>query len=101
MPSGLHFSSHLPSLPPSLPPLLKHVLDTVPHLLSEGDKKWLMHQLLKGTEFMHARWYLHRDLKVSPSLRPSLPPSLPPFLLLSFSADLPLPPFLLLSFSAD
>uniref|UniRef100_I2CPA2 Cyclin-dependent kinase 2 homolog n=2 Tax=Nannochloropsis gaditana TaxID=72520 RepID=I2CPA2_NANGC len=44
---------------------LKHVLDTVPHLLSEGDKKWLMRQLLEGIAYMHDRWYLHRDLKTS------------------------------------
>ena len=35
---------------------LKHVLDTVPQLLKEGDKKWLMLQLLRGVEYMHQRW---------------------------------------------
>lgn len=45
---------------------LKHVLDNVPSkLLSEGDKKWLLHQLLLGIEYMHEKWYIHRDLKTS------------------------------------
>lgn len=45
---------------------LKHVLDTMgPKLLKEGDKKWLLFQLLQGIEYMHERWYLHRDLKTS------------------------------------
>lgn len=42
----------------------QHVLDTVPDLLREGDKKYLMHQLLRGMAYMHDHWYLHRDLKV-------------------------------------
>lgn len=40
------------------------MLDTVPDLLREGDKKYLMHQLLRGIAYMHDRWFLHRDLKV-------------------------------------
>ncbi len=39
------------------------MLDTVPDLLREGDKKYLMHQLLRGMAYMHDRWFLHRDLK--------------------------------------
>jgi serine/threonine protein kinase len=44
----------------------QHVLDTVPDLLREGDKKYLMHQLLRGMAYMHDHWFLHRDLKVGP-----------------------------------
>jgi serine/threonine protein kinase len=32
---------------------------------STGEVKCLMQQLLSGVEYLHSKWYLHRDLKTS------------------------------------
>jgi len=44
---------------------LKHVLDEAALGLGLGEIKCLMEQLLRGVEYMHRNWIIHRDLKTS------------------------------------
>ena len=48
---------------------LKHLMETMRRRglppFGQSEVKRMMHQLLSATDFMHRRWYLHRDLKTS------------------------------------
>jgi cell division cycle 2-like len=36
-----------------------------PNVLRQGELKGVMQQILKGMEYMHSQWYMHRDMKTS------------------------------------
>jgi hypothetical protein len=40
-------------------------MERMPQPFSEGEVKRIMLQLLSAVSFMHSRWILHRDLKMS------------------------------------
>ncbi|KAK9830148.1 hypothetical protein WJX72_009988 [[Myrmecia] bisecta] len=44
---------------------LGRLVDTIPRKFSESEVKCLLLQILEAVDFMHARWIMHRDLKLS------------------------------------
>jgi cell division cycle 2-like len=36
-----------------------------PNVLRQGELKGVLHQILLGMEYMHSKWYMHRDMKTS------------------------------------
>jgi cell division cycle 2-like len=36
-----------------------------PNVLRQGELKGIMQQVLRGIEYMHSKWFLHRDMKTS------------------------------------
>jgi cell division cycle 2-like len=36
-----------------------------PNVLRQGELKGILQQILRGMEYMHAQWYMHRDMKTS------------------------------------
>ena len=50
---------------------LKAVMTMIEHPFSQAEVKCLLLQLLRAIEYMHRRWYIHRDLKTSNRAFPS------------------------------